>query len=72
VVDPDTGEIVSGGGGGAGGGDVNAVGVPNDLAAFKSGKYMTVLGPFAAVLLLLIVFGPAVLGGWLRRRREQP
>ncbi|GAB3854105.1 hypothetical protein [Dactylosporangium cerinum] len=44
--------------------------MPNDLAAFKTGKHMQVLGPTAAVLLLLVVFGPALLGRWLRRRRE--
>ncbi|MFC4037460.1 phosphate ABC transporter substrate-binding protein PstS [Dactylosporangium siamense] len=70
-IDPDTGEVISGGGG-SGGGDANAVGVPNDLAAFTTGKHMKVLGPAAAALLLLVVFGPALLGRWLRRRREQP
>jgi phosphate transport system substrate-binding protein len=68
-IDPDTGEVISGDGG-SGGGDVNAVGVPNDLAAFQTGKHMKVLGPAAAALLLLVVFGPAVLGRWLRRREE--
>ncbi|MEV4517403.1 substrate-binding domain-containing protein [Dactylosporangium sp. NPDC049525] len=71
-IDPDTGEVISGGGNGGGsGGDANAVGVPNDLAAFKTGKHMKVLGPTAAALLLLVVFGPALLGRWLRRRREE-
>ncbi|WP_308195683.1 substrate-binding domain-containing protein [Dactylosporangium sp. AC04546] len=74
VIDPDTGEVISGGnngGTGGGGGDANAVGVPNDLAAFQTGKHMKVLGPTAAVLLLLVVFAPALLGRWLRRRREE-
>lgn len=70
-IDPDTGEVISGGAGGGTGGDVNAVGVPNDLAAFRTGKHMKVLGPAAALLVLFVVFGPALFGRWLRRRREE-
>jgi hypothetical protein len=58
VIDPDTGAVV---GGDANGGNAAAAATPTDLAAFKAGKYIRVLAPLSAGLLLVVLFVPAIL-----------
>lgn len=68
VIDPDTGEVI----GGNGGGDDNAVATPTDLAAFRGSRYLRVLGPISAALVLAILFIPAIVSRRMSRRREEP
>lgn len=72
--------VVTTGGTGAGtgaatGGEVSGVAdqpttVPADLAGYRSGHLTSILGPLAALVLLLVLVVPAVMGVRMTRRRE--
>jgi phosphate transport system substrate-binding protein len=66
-VDPESGGNVGSNNGAT---DANAIGTPNDLAAFQAARYIQVLGPLAAVLLLAVLFLPAIFGGRGPNRRR--
>jgi ABC-type phosphate transport system substrate-binding protein len=74
VIDQDTGQIVNGGNGngnnGNSGTDANAIGTPNDLAAFAADRDLRILAPVAALLVLAIMFIPAVIRGVVAGRRR--
>ncbi|WP_432985928.1 substrate-binding domain-containing protein [Dactylosporangium sp. CA-233914] len=69
-IDPDTGEVV-GGSGSNGTTDANAIGTPTDLAAFRANRYASILGPVAALLLVAVLFVPAIFARRLARRDER-
>jgi PBP superfamily domain len=71
VIDPDTGQVISGGtaGGSSGAAGVTAVPVTVDLA---DNRRQTVLGALAVVLLVGLVVGPPLVARTMRSRDETP
>jgi phosphate transport system substrate-binding protein len=57
-VDPDTGSAAGGDGGGS---NPNAIGTPTDLASFIASRYVRILSGVAALLLIAVLFVPAIL-----------